>query len=62
MTEMRKMMLLLSATILAARKLAALETDRPSPAKYTTVDRAIEQAKFILQRIDERWPSEAPQK
>jgi len=56
MTEMRKMMLLLSETILAARKLAALDSDRPSPAKSTAVDRAIEQAKFILQRIDERWP------
>jgi hypothetical protein len=59
MTEMRKMMLLLSATILAARKLAALDSDRPSQAKFTAVDRAIEQAKFILQRIDERWPNKS---
>ena len=28
----------------------------PSPAKFATADRAIEQAKSILQRIDERWP------
>ena len=56
MTEERKHTILFAATILCARKLAALESDRPSPAKFTAVDRAIEQAKFILERIDERWP------
>ena len=58
MTERRKFALLFAATILAARKLNALDSDRPSPAKFTTVDRAIDQAKFILERIDQRWPSE----
>ena len=33
MTEERKHALLLAATILAARKLAALESDRPSPGE-----------------------------
>lgn len=59
MTEERKYALLLAATILSARKLSALESDRPSPAKFTIVNRAIEQAEFILQRIDERWPAQA---
>ena len=57
MTEERKYALLLAATILSARKLAELDSTRPSPAKFTIVDRSIELAKFILQRIDERWPS-----
>jgi hypothetical protein len=39
--------------------LAALESDRPSPVKFTIVDRAVDQAKFILERIDERWPGTA---
>jgi hypothetical protein len=56
MTEERKHALLLAATILAARKLAALESDRPSPAKLSAVETAIERAKFILDRIDAKWP------
>jgi hypothetical protein len=58
MTERRKFALLFAATILAARKLNELDYDRPSPAKFTAVDRAIDRAKFILDRIDQRWPSE----
>jgi len=57
MTEERKYAILLAATILSARKLATLETTGPTPAKICAVDNAIEQAKFILQRIDERWPT-----
>lgn len=53
------MMVLISATILAARKLAELDSDRPSPAKVCIVDRAISQAAFILQQIDKRWPNKA---
>ena len=56
MTEDRKYALLLAATILSARKLAQLDYTRPSPAKFAIVDRAIEQACFILKRIEERWP------
>jgi hypothetical protein len=59
MTEERKYALLLAATILSARKLATLETTRPTPATICAVDNAIEQAKFILQRIDERWPNKS---
>ena len=58
MTEERKHALLLAAAILAARKLAALENDRPSPAKLAAVETAIDRAKFILDRIDARWPAE----
>jgi hypothetical protein len=47
---------LLAATILSARKLAALENDRPSPAKLCAVKTVIDQAKFILERIDARRP------
>jgi hypothetical protein len=56
MTEDRKFALLFAATLLAARKLNALDSDRPSPAKISAVENAIDQAKFILERIDQRWP------
>jgi hypothetical protein len=59
MTEDRKYALLFAATILSARKLAELDSTRPSPAKFAIVDRAIEQACFILKRIEERWPNES---
>jgi len=57
MTEERKYALLFAATLLCARKLATLEYDRPSPAKVFAVENAIDQAKFILERIDARWPT-----
>jgi len=56
MSEDRKFALLFAATLLAARKLNALDSDRPSPAKISAVENAIDQAKFILERIDQRWP------
>lgn len=52
MDENRKYALFFAATIRAARKLQALDSDRPSPAKFCAVNRAIKQAKFILQRIN----------
>jgi hypothetical protein len=58
MTERRRFAILFAATILAARKLNELDSTRPSPAKFTAVDRAIEHAKFILDRIDQRWKSD----
>jgi hypothetical protein len=57
MTEERKFAILFAATLLSARKLMDLESDRPSPAKLYTVDRAISLAAFILGKIDERWPN-----
>ncbi len=59
MTEERKHAILFAATLLCARKLAQLESDRPSPVKICTVERAIDQAKFILDKIDARWPEKA---
>jgi hypothetical protein len=57
MTEERKFAILFAATILAARKLIDLDPDKPNMAKQFFVDRAIEDAAFILQRIDARWPT-----
>jgi hypothetical protein len=58
MTEERKYAILFAATVLCARKLAQMESDRPSPVKICTVERAIDQAKFILDKIDARWATE----
>lgn len=51
MTEERKFAILFAATILAARKLIDLDTNKPNMAKGFFVDRAIEDAAFILERI-----------
>ncbi len=51
MTEERKHAILFAATLLCARKLAELDSDKPSPAKVYAVNTAIEKAKFILDRI-----------
>jgi hypothetical protein len=58
MTEERKHALLFAATLLCARKLAELDSDRPSPAKLAAVENAIAQAAFIMERIDRKWPKE----
>ena len=49
----------IAATLLRARKLMDLDSDRPSPAKVAAVENAISQAKFILGGIDRRWPPDA---
>ena len=57
MTDERKYALLFAATILCARKLASLsDTTGATTAKVCAVEDAIAQAKFILDRIDEKWP------
>jgi len=56
-TEERKFAILFVATILAARKLIDLDPNKPNMAKGYFVDRAIEDAVFILERIDSRWPT-----
>jgi hypothetical protein len=56
-TEERKFAILFAATILAARKLIDMDPDKPSMAKQFMVDRAINDAAFILERIDARWPT-----
>jgi hypothetical protein len=57
MTEERKFAILFAATILAARRLIDLDPDKPNMAKGYFVDRAIDDVVFILEKIDERWPS-----
>lgn len=44
--------ILFVATLLCARKLMELDSDRPSPAKMCAVDNAIANAQFILNRIE----------
>jgi hypothetical protein len=58
LTEERKYAILFAVTLLCARKLTELDSDRPSPAKIAAVENAISQAKFILDHIDMRWPKE----
>jgi hypothetical protein len=59
MEEHRKHTILFAATLLCARKLIeSIESDKPNLAKQYFVDRAIDEAAFILERIDKRWPEE----
>jgi len=55
-TEERKFAILFAATILAARKLIDMDPNKPNMAKGYFVDRAIDDAAFIMERIDARWP------
>ena len=57
MTEEQKFAILFAATILAGRGLIDLDPDKPNMAKGFFVDRAIDDAVFILERIDARWPT-----
>ena len=57
MTEERKFAILFATTILAARRLIDMDPDKPNMAKGFFVDRAIDDAVFILERIDARWPT-----
>ena len=56
MTEERKFAILFATTILAARRLIDMDPDKPNMAKGFFVDRAIDDAVFILERIYARWP------
>jgi hypothetical protein len=56
MTEERKYAILFAATLLCARKMIELDSDRPSPARVAAVENAISQAAFILECIDRKWP------
>ena len=56
MDEGRKRVLLIAASILAARKLA--QTDgRRSPAYEAAIADAIVTAERVMAKIDARWPS-----
>ena len=59
MTEERKHAILFAATILCARKLIdIIDSDKPNFAKGFFVDKAIEEAAFVLERIDKKWPTQ----
>jgi hypothetical protein len=55
MDEGRKRVLLIAASILAARRLAQLEF-KPCPAYDSVIANAIVAAEKILRRIDSHWP------
>jgi hypothetical protein len=58
MTEERKHAILFAATILSARKLIeCIDSDKPNFAKEYFVDKAINEAAFVLERIDRKWPT-----
>lgn len=57
MDEGRKRVLLIAASILAARRLANWD-GKPSPALECAITDAIALAERILSRIDSRWPQE----
>jgi hypothetical protein len=56
MTEGRKRVLLIAASILAARRLAQLEY-KSCPAFEACIADAIAAAEKILKKIDSRWPA-----
>ena len=55
--DRRKHAILFAATLLSARKLIDMDPNKPNMAKGYFVDRAIDDAAFILERIDARWPA-----
>jgi hypothetical protein len=56
MTEERKHAILFAATLLCARKMIEImDSDKPNFAKQFFVDRAIDEANFILERIDRKF-------
>jgi hypothetical protein len=57
MNEQRKFAILMAATILSARRIQeSMMSDKPDMANQFYIDRAIEEAAFILERIDKKWP------
>jgi hypothetical protein len=54
--EGRKRVLLIAASILAARKLAQYEGAKKVPATVSAIADAIRWAEEILAEIDRRWP------
>ncbi|MFY9560309.1 MAG: hypothetical protein WAQ52_08765 [Terriglobales bacterium] len=57
MDEGRKRVLLIAASILAARKLAQYEGAARVPATISAIADAIRQAEQILTEIDRKWPT-----
>lgn len=56
MDEGRKRVLLIAASILAARKLAQVDGPKRVPATITAISDALHWAEEIMKEIDRRWP------
>jgi hypothetical protein len=59
MDEGRKRVLLIAASILAARKLAMYEGGTRVPATISAIGDAVRWAEMILAEIDKRWPTKS---
>lgn len=57
MDEGRKRVLLIAASILAARKLAQYDGGKRVPATVSAITDAIRWAEEIMNEIDRRWPA-----
>ena len=57
MDEGRKRVLLIAASILAARKLAQFDGGKRVPATMSAIADAVRWADEIMKAIDERWPA-----
>jgi hypothetical protein len=55
--EARKRVLLIAASILAARKLSQYDGGKRVPATVSAIGDAIRWAEEILTEIDRRWPT-----
>jgi hypothetical protein len=55
--EGRKRVLLIAASILAARRLAPFDGGKKVPATVSAIADAVRWAEEILKAIDERWPA-----
>jgi hypothetical protein len=56
--ESRKRVILIAASILAARKLANYDPVRRVPATMSAIADAVKWAEEILKEIDSRWPTQ----
>ena len=57
MDEGRKRVLLIAASILAARKLAQYDGGKRIPATVAAISDAVRWAEAIMREIDQRWPA-----
>ena len=57
MDEGRKRVLLIAASILAARKLAQYDGGKRVPATVAAISDAVRWAEEIMRAIDDRWPA-----
>ena len=60
MDEGRKRVLLIAASILAARKLAQYDGGKRVPATVAAISDAVRWAEEIMRAIDERFPARKP--